>query len=185
MYIYGIRLEFFADIIGTNKDVIFLLKENKKHLEYSLKSNKFRIVQGFIAPNYICKYKKEFCFDILSKGLPFKNDLISFKKDSYDIILNDEISINSKFFKLAKKNDRVLEKRPVWIFKGDSGLGKSYISSYLVEFKSIYETDSSETLPNVIYDDIIVLGNKYNFSEEDIVSRLYGDVEVIKVNFSK
>ena len=72
-------------------------------------------------------------------------------------------------------------KRPVWIFEGDSNLGKSYLA-HLTD-KTVYETDSSEKLPNYIVDDIVVIGNKYKFDEEEIISRLFGEVEVIKVAF--
>ncbi len=77
---------------------------------------------------------------------------------------------------------RAKDKRPVWIFRGDSNSGKSYIS-HLTD-KEVYETDSNEELPSVIVEDIVVVGNKYDFKTSDIIGRLFGDVEVIFVDFS-
>ena len=59
-------------------------------------------------------------------------------------------------------NGRAKTKRPVWIFKGDSSSGKSYLS-HLTQ-KKVYETDSNSKLPIKITEDIIVLGNKYIFT---------------------
>lgn len=77
---------------------------------------------------------------------------------------------------------RVKEKRPVWIFQGNSGTGKSFLASRLNSM-NIYETDTSETLPEIIDASVVVLGNKYQFSIEDVKSKLFGDVEVTVVTF--
>lgn len=75
-------------------------------------------------------------------------------------------------------------KRKVWIFKGDSGLGKTFLSDKTGLSK--YETDSSSELPSVIKEDIIVIGNKYSFDIEDVKSRIFevDKVDVINVDFS-
>ena len=50
---------------------------------------------------------------------------------------------------------------------------------------TIYETDSNSALPNIIFEDIIVIGNKYNFSIDEIEKNIYGQHESIIINFDK
>jgi hypothetical protein len=90
-------------------------------------------------------------------------------------------SVNMELF---KETPRHKSERPVWIFKGDSNLGKSFIASKLNELTT-YETDSNEKLPNVITEDVIVLGNKYNHNLEDIKDKIFGEYELILVNFEE
>jgi len=75
-------------------------------------------------------------------------------------------------------------KRYVHIFQGTSGLGKSYLAN-LIQGKSVYETDSNDTLPDIINEDIIVLGNKYPFTIEEVKARINGSVptKIITVTF--
>lgn len=80
-----------------------------------------------------------------------------------------------------------MDKRPVWIFKGDSGLGKSYIAGIVANSdraKKVYETDAHEEL-DTIEADIIVVGNKYNHPLKEIESKIKGEHEIIYVDFSK
>ena len=52
------------------------------------------------------------------------------------------------------------DKQPLWIFNGNSNLGKSYIASHLSNL-SVYETDSSSNIPPEIPNvDIIVTGKQ-------------------------
>lgn len=80
---------------------------------------------------------------------------------------------------------RTREKRPVYVFKGDSNLGKSHIGA--LTGKTIMDTDSCDSLPDKISDEIIIIGNKHGYSLEDITSRVYNlDMcEIIVVDFSK
>lgn len=74
---------------------------------------------------------------------------------------------------LFEELPRAMQSRPRYIFFGDSGLGKSSLAMLLEEEdKVVYETDSSETLPEVIWADIIVLGNKYKFTLEEIKAHM-------------
>lgn len=89
---------------------------------------------------------------------------------------------------LFTETDRMMNKRPVWIFKGDSALGKSYLAGIISNSgrsKIVYETDACETLTEEIEADIIVVGNKYNHSLEEIESKIKGEHEIIYVDFSK
>lgn len=83
---------------------------------------------------------------------------------------------------LFKETVRAKNLRPVWIFKGKSNSGKSFLASKLHDLE-VYETDSNEELPTYITASIVVLGNKYNHSIEDIKAKLFGEVEVQIVEF--
>ena len=90
-------------------------------------------------------------------------------------------SVNMELF---KANPRHKEKRPVWLFKGGSALGKSFLAAKLNDL-TVYETDINSELPEKIIEDVIVLGNKYNFEIEEIQKRILGDYELIITEFKK
>ena len=95
-----------------------------------------------------------------------------------------ECNVNMDLF---KETSRAKEKRPVWIFKGASGLGESYLAGIIGRVKecdNIYETDSSEILENIEHADIIVIGNKYNHTVEDVLPHIQGEIEPILVDFT-
>lgn len=84
---------------------------------------------------------------------------------------------------------RSMKNRPVWIFYGDSGSGKSTIGHYLKDSYTVFETDSVEngSLPEVIWADVVIVGNRWkeSFSMKDVISRIPDDAEPISVCFSK
>lgn len=84
---------------------------------------------------------------------------------------------------LFRKTARAKEKRPVWILTGGSNLGKSFLSHKTG--LTVYETDYNELLPAQITEDIIVIGNKYSFTVNEVVGKLFGDNEIILVDFKK
>lgn len=93
------------------------------------------------------------------------------------------VKVNMNLF---RKTKRTLKNRPVWIFKGDSNLGKSYLANNFNKNNiKVYETDSSSKLPSNIYADVIIKGNKYNFSINDIDQRIFGKHKLIFVDFSE
>ena len=79
---------------------------------------------------------------------------------------------------------RQYDKAVVWVFKGGSGLGKSYLASR-VKDKEVFETDAYKELPEKILADIIVLGNKYSYTVEELSERIPYEHEIIEVDFSK
>lgn len=83
------------------------------------------------------------------------------------LLTNDEFKVD---FDKLRSTQRGFDKVPMWIFRGASGLGKSFLAHNLNNLK-IYETDSSPTLPDIIADDIVVLGNKYPYTTDDIIVR--------------
>ena len=91
------------------------------------------------------------------------------------------VEVNMTYFEELPRN---MKKRPVWIFKGYSGLGKTSLAIQL-ENEDVYDTDISSKLPECITESIVVLGNKYGHTLEDIKTRLFGNPEIILVDFSK
>ena len=91
------------------------------------------------------------------------------------------VEVDMDYFEELPRN---MKKRPVWIFKGYSGLGKTSLAIQL-ENEDVYDTDISSKLPECITESIVVLGNKYGHTLEDIKTRLFGNPEIILVDFSK
>lgn len=120
-----------------------------------------------------------------------QNEFFSFSNyQSQDNCDNQNIKINIEKFKTHIFNPRIKNKRMVWIFYGSSGLGKTYLSAKINNSDSSmssYETDQSEILPEKIFEPVIVVGNKYKFSIEEIKEHIYDleNCEVVSVNFSK
>lgn len=99
------------------------------------------------------------------------------------LVSEEEVNFCEEMF---EKTPRIMEKRPVWIFAGGSGLGKSTLGRFLeLQGKVIYETDSDQRLPNIIMADVIVAGNRNrSLTIDDICSRLPDGIEPIFVEFS-
>jgi hypothetical protein len=77
---------------------------------------------------------------------------------------------------------RAVDKMKVFVFKGPSAIGKSYLASKFVDEFKVYETDCSSELPSDMNDyDVVVLGNKYEFPE--LVELLEATRDVVMVNF--
>ena len=89
-----------------------------------------------------------------------------------------DIYVDTGFFRRTK---RTMESHPVWIFRGPSGLGKSTIAAGTG--KTVFETDSVNSLPKTIMADIIVVGNKNHFSIKAIKHRLPEGCKPIIVDF--
>ena len=82
--------------------------------------------------------------------------------------------------------ERIMKKRPVHIFYGDSCACKSYLAA--LTGKDILETDALDELPKEIYAEIIVLGNRNKlWTVEDIKSKIFDkeSAEIICVEFKK
>lgn len=111
------------------------------------------------------------------------NEIFELEEDD-DYYPNGYGTISSELFEETNRNKK---KRPVWIFVGDSCLGKSYLAGIIANFgymKEVYETDAHEQLGG-IHEDIIVVGNKYSHSVDDVEKFIIGEHETIVVNFEK
>lgn len=113
------------------------------------------------------------------------NNVFSYSEDGGDKYYpSGYSSVNMELFSECKRS---FTDRPVWIFTGESATGKSTLAYYLREGKIVLETDSFEnsTLPETIWADIIVIGNKYNVTVQEIAKRLPKGTEIVTVNFMK
>lgn len=72
--------------------------------------------------------------------------------------------------------------RKVLIFCGASNMGKSFVSHSTS--LTVYETDISSVLPDKLLFEIIVIGQRFKFTIEEIISHCEGDAEYIIVEFS-
>lgn len=79
---------------------------------------------------------------------------------------------------LFKANGRTKELRPTYVFAGKSALALKFNNDTI-----IFETDAYETLPEKIIADVIVLGNKYNYTIDDIMAKVE-NTELIMCSFN-
>lgn len=92
------------------------------------------------------------------------------------------VDINMELF---EELPRAKKERPVYIFVGPSGIGKSTLGYFLSDDLEIFETDSIDELPNLITADVVIVGNRKEFEINDIIDRLFNNPEVIIVDFRK
>lgn len=83
---------------------------------------------------------------------------------------------------LFTSNTRFKDKMPVWIFTGKSATGKSFIAEH-IDGLSKFETDSVNKLPDEIDAQIIILGNKYPYTIDDVKNRIPEGYEIHVVTF--
>ena len=72
---------------------------------------------------------------------------------------------------LFEATPRAKTLRPTYVFIGESGIGKSFLASKFGN-TIVFETDAYEELPNKIIADVIVLGNRYPHTIDDIHQRV-------------
>lgn len=123
--------------------------------------------------------------DIHDVNEKVENNLFSFVPFDDPWYPEGWVSVNLDLFEEVYRSPK---KRPVWIFYGPSGLGKTTIGSF-IENKKIFETDSVNDLPDIITEDIIIIGNRSKKDPDDMINnikeRLFGEPEIILVGFSK
>jgi len=98
------------------------------------------------------------------------------------------ININFNIYRIGKDNQPV-----VYIFYGEPNLGQDHIAKSIKSISkySVFFTDKKKRerllgkLPDYIDSDIIVLGNKYNFTLSDITSRCRENSTIVYVYFEK
>lgn len=81
---------------------------------------------------------------------------------------NGYANIKSELF---EEFPEVTQKRPVWIIQGNAAT-----EDFIEDIKNLHvlHTGNSDKLPDVIYDDVIVLDEDSKFSLQDVKERLYG-----------
>lgn len=73
--------------------------------------------------------------------------------------------------------------RSVYIFSSMNDSSKLFLASKST--LNVYDTDSSNKLPLIIYADIVILGNKYKYTIDEVCSSLFKPVRVIFSNFTE
>lgn len=207
MKILGMRIEKFIDVADydtpeefeNTRYFIYGRGEDDKLYEIKLFEHEGMCFSGWTTATWGCvehkvidkippfthKTKGEFIIDGLLSELEnnkgdINNILFTVNSDGGDNYYPSGYAfVNMEFF---EESIRHKDKRPVWIFFGESNLGKSFLSSKLQNL-SVYETDSNKELPDKIYEDVIVVGNKYPFTQMEIVDSIQGNVEIIFVFF--
>lgn len=209
MKIIGLRIEKYIDkeISGHNCDFEFKDAEFEKHIicgvlddnrkvEIELSHSEGECYSGWTTASWghikVTEVKKFNGYTFIPKKPLIVEDIEpNFEGDiSNDVFfVSDDggdnyypsggYDVKMELFKETVRNKNL---RPVWIFKGKSNSGKSFLASKLSEL-DVYETDSNSTLPESIVASVIVLGNKYDFSLEDVKSKIFGEVEIQVVDF--
>tara|TARA_S200002703_G_scaffold82470_1_gene71079 strand:- start:7 stop:639 length:633 start_codon:yes stop_codon:yes gene_type:complete len=106
-----------------------------------------------------------------------ENDVFNVKYDGGDVYYPcGGFTINlSLFVSLPRK----IDVRPTFIWKGSSGIGKSFLANRFKDDVVVFETDAFDTLPENIVADVVVLGNKHSYTVEDITNRLTNTKPVV------
>ena len=131
-----------------------------------------------------CTYVVDYCCKIwgnyLKVDTDYSNETVILKTE-LRVELDERETINllvsssrdSTSGRDPKQIDKSKNTEPLIIFYGKSNLGKSYLSSFLniSGELSVYETDTSPTLPtNIDTYDVIVIGRRFPFTIDDIHS---------------
>lgn len=211
MKIIGLRIEKYIDkeISGHNCDFTYTDAEFQKHIicavlddnrkiEIELTRSEGECGSGWTSASHghikILEVKKFGGYSHVPIGILTIED-IEPKSEYPDEIQNKVFSVSydggdsyypsgsySVNMELFRPTTRIKEKRPVWVFKGKSNSGKTFIASKLKDIE-VYETDSNEKLPDQITASIIVLGNKYRFPISKIKNRIVGKCDIQIVDF--
>lgn len=111
-----------------------------------------------------------------------ENEVFEYSEDGGDSYYpSGYVYVNLDLF---EELPRAMKKRPVYIVTGKSGVGKSTL------FLNLYdklETDSltNGELPNEITESVIVLGNRWPITKNQIIERVFGDAQIIEVHMEE
>lgn len=211
MKIIGLKIEKYIgqSVSGHNCNFEYTDMEFVKHIIFGILSNNKKVAislyhsEGECGSGWTCASwghidveevktfggytytpKKEIIVDDIFPGADkdyYNNKVFEVSYDGGDSYYpSGDYTIDMKLF---DKTPRAKEKRPIWIFRGKSNVGKSFIGSHISNL-DVYETDSSPSLPQNINASVIILGNKYKFKIDDIKNRITGDFELCFVNFT-
>lgn len=211
MKILGLRIEKFMDvaeydtpnIFENTRYYIYARGEHNEIYEIKLYENFEMCYSGWITASW-----GNVEYSIINKFPSFTHKPIDdyFIPDLLDQLKNNPHEIRNPIFAVShdggdkyypsgyvsveldlfEESIRHKDKRPVWIFYGESNLGKSFLASKIEKSEDhlmVYETDVCDELPDILTEDIIVVGNKYPFTQQDIVDSIADNTEIIFVFF--
>jgi len=203
-YVSGSNCDFEYKDSEFERHVLCVILENNIRVEITLTDEEGECYSGWCCASYAnveFKVVKRFNgFNFKPKQLIIIDEIkdlvdlqIFFEKDEIHCDLlelsklgGDEYypsgyySVNMDLF---QKTNRAKEKRPCFLFKGESAIGKSYLSSRFKKDVIVFETDFWDILPDKIVADVIVFGNRSKFSIEEIESKTK-DIELVIVDFT-
>lgn len=181
------------DEVEREKHILCVVYENGKKAEIELSTSHGLCSSGYTSASWghleIKEVDKFSGFSFVPKtGILTINEKDLCKNYVYEVDSDGDdqwypsggYSIDMSLFRETIRNKPV---RPVWIFLGKSGTGKTFLSSKLNGLE-VYETDSSDVLPPKITASVVVLGNKYSFDIEDIKRKIIGKAEIHTVMFN-
>lgn len=150
----------------------------------------WRIIYRMVNDQYVAEVRTGSCPMTATYKRQLKTSFSTLDEGTYrfDKLNNDLFHCNGKevFYSTEglRKAFRAPEERIVWILSGASGLGKSTLGRYLEDGgKTVYETDSARELPEMITEDVIILGNRSGFTVEDVTKRIPQPAKVVSVPF--
>jgi hypothetical protein len=151
--------------------------------DFSIRQNayiKAELVPNFKPFSYVPKYNvMEIDMPITIKDGNVEISATSIENDAFTFH-DDEISENDGHYEINYdmfvKTSYWLDGRVVWILENDAHQFADKLTT------SPYNTDSTETLPDVIYDNVILIGPIYKHSVNDIVPRLFACPKVVVCN---
>ena len=172
------KINSIEEIHNYCKDISLYFKQTPRHM---LKRPVWIFVGSSSLVNRILESLSLSIFYISKK--PFTGriieDIIYSESNNYShICIEDYLYISVIFSEYRIISESF---QSIYIFTGDSNKGKSYISSNTS--LSVYETDKSQSLPNVLSYDIVVVGKKYPFDIEMISKIIDKNMNIIHVNF--
>lgn len=210
MKIIGLRIEKYIgkEISGHNCDFEYSDAELEKHIilgvledntkvEIELSSDEGECGSGWTTASwgnfkinnvdkfngYTHKPIRELIVkDVIDNDEDVTNEAFSVSYDGGDSYYpSGNYNVNMDLF---KPNGRGMDKRPTFVFCGESGIGKSSLSLKFNTDVVVFETDAYESLPDNIIADVVVLGNKHKYTIVDIKSRVK-DTEMVECHFNK
>ena len=117
-----------------------------------------------------------------NQGIEIKNKVFSFSEYGGDAYYpNGSYDINWNLF---DKTPRYKDKRVVYVLTGESGIGKTYLANHL-KGNEVYETDMATTLPECIYADVVVLGNRSAFTIEQVKEKIFQPADIVICTMTK
>ena len=193
----GHNMDFTYTDVELEKHIILGLLEDNRKVEIELYQEDGECGSGWTTATFgYCEIKLVDKFNGYTHN-PIKNLEIDDIEPNSDIeeLVNDVFSIDSLGrdhyyptgsyhvnMELFKPNPRYKDQRPTYIFTGQSGIGKSFLASKFNNDVIVFETDAHKELPESIIADVIVVGNKYNHTIKNIISRT-DNTKIVKCTF--
>lgn len=105
-----------------------------------------------------------------------QNEVFTFSADGGD--KNYQSGYYNINWEKFKETPRLKSKRVVYIFTGENGVGKTYLANSLDDL-DVMETDVLDKLPDAIYAEVVVLGNRRGFTLDEVKERIFKPAHIV------